>query len=267
MRPGGAEKGASAMELRTGTSGFSYAAWKGAFYPEGLPAREMLGFYAGRLPAVEINNTFYRLPRASVLASWAEQVPEGFRFAIKASRRITHFKRLKGAEDETEYLLRTTATLGPRLGVLLFQLPPNLKADAARLEAFLDLLPEGTRAAFEFRHPSWHDEPVLALLRQRGFPLVAVDTDEAEPPELDGSRSCGYLRLRRSAYERAELTDWAARIAATGWQEAFVFFKHEHAGPALAAQLLELAERAAARKGPRRRREPLARPAASEGRE
>ena len=188
-----------------------------------------------------------------------------FRFAIKASRRITHFKRLKGAEDETEYLLRATATLGPRLGILLFQLPPNLKADVARLEAFLDLLPERTRAAFEFRHPSWQDEPVHALLRQRGFPLVAVDADEAEPPELDGSGSRGYLRLRRRVYGRAELAEWAARIAGTGWQEAFVFFKHEDAGPTLAAELLELAERAGARKGPRRGRPPRPRPAVSEG--
>jgi uncharacterized protein YecE (DUF72 family) len=253
------------MELRAGTSGFSYAGWKGPFYPDGLPAREMLRFYATQLPAVEINNTFYRLPRASVLEGWAAQVPESFRFAIKASRRITHFKRLAGAEEETAYLLRSTSVLGPRLGALLFQLPPQAKADLARLEAFLDLLPAGLRAAFEFRHPSWQDAPVAERLGQRGHALVAVDADGGAEPELAGSGGWGYLRLRRSGYERSELAAWAARIAASGWQEAFVFFKHEEAGagPALARELLELAARAAARRGPRRGGAKAARPAAS----
>jgi len=242
------------MELRAGTSGFSYKAWKGPFYPEDLPAREMLRYYAQQLPGVEINNTFYRLPKASVLEGWADQVPADFRFAVKASRRITHFKRLKGTEDETAYLLSTTATLGPRLGALLFQLPPNLKLDLPRLEAFLELLPEGLRAAFEFRHPSWLDEPVVALLGQRNFALVCVDAEDSEAPELGVGGSWGYLRLRRAGYDRAELASWAARIEATGWSEAFVFFKHEDAGagPALAREFLAVAARAGARKGPRR---------------
>ncbi len=246
------------MELRTGTSGFSYKEWKGSFYPEDLPAQEMLGFYAGRLPAVEINNTFYRLPRASLLESWAEQVPEGFRFAIKASRRITHFKRLAAsAADETAYLLETTARLGPKLGVLLFQLPPNAKADVERLEAFLALLPSGTRAAFEFRHPSWLDDRVHDLLRARDMATVVVDSEDAEEPALLATAGWGYLRLRRSAYTRESLAAWVGRIQAQAWREAFVFFKHEDAGagPALAASFLELGERAAQRKGPRRGRE------------
>ena len=170
------------MRIWTGTSGFSYKEWKGRFYPEKLPARAMLSHYAGELPAVEINNTFYRLPKVDLLAKWAEQVPEDFRFSIKASRRITHFKRLGlSSTDETTYLVETCATLGPRLGVILFQLPPRMKKDAGRLAAFLDLLPDGTRAAFEFRNPSWFDDEVRTLLADRDFALVHADVDEPLP--------------------------------------------------------------------------------------
>jgi uncharacterized protein YecE (DUF72 family) len=240
------------VELRTGTSGFSYAGWKGSFYPADLPNREMLSFYAGRLPAVEINNTFYRLPKASVLEGWARQVPESFRFVLKASRRITHFKRLRDAGDETGYLLRTAEALGPRLGAILFQLPPNLACDAPRLEAFLDLLPAGTRAAVEFRHPSWRDERVHALLGARDFALVGVDDDDAGLQEIVPTARWGYLRLRRAAYDRAELAAWARRIAGQGWDEAFVFFKHEDdgAGPRLAAEFSDVFARAAERRPP-----------------
>jgi uncharacterized protein YecE (DUF72 family) len=240
------------VRLHVGTSGYSYKEWKGPFYPENLAARDMLSYYAERLPAVEINNTFYRLPRASVLESWRDQVPEGFRFAIKASRRITHLKRLKGADDETRYLLRVTESLGDRLGVLLFQLPPNLRKDLPRLEAFLALLPQGTRAAFEFRHESWLDDEVQSCLRARDCALVAVDGDAPEGSgELPSTATWGYLRLRRPAYARADLASWAGRIRSQRWDEAFVFFKHEDAGagPGLAATFLEVAPRAARRKG------------------
>ncbi len=240
------------MELYAGTSGYAYKEWKGPFYPEDLPAREMLAHYASRLPAVEINNTFYRLPKASVLESWREQVPAGFRFAVKASRRITHFGRLKeGADEPTGYLLQTVASLGESLGLLFFQLPPNFPQDLERLERFLGTLPEGTRAAFEFRHPSWFDEPTFALLRARGFPLVAVDADDEDAcAPIVATGTVGYLRLRRSAYDRAALSAWAAKIRAQDWSEAYVFFKHEDegAGPALAMELLEVAGRAAERK-------------------
>ncbi len=238
------------MKLSVGTSGWSYKPWKGVFYPEDLPNERMLDFYAERLPAVEINNTFYRLPRASVLERWAEQVPESFRFALKASRRITHQKRLKDADDETGYLVRTVAALGPRLGVLLFQLPPNLRADRERLERFLELLPEDLPAAFEFRHPSWHEPELLDCLRGRGCALVHTDADGADPVEPVSTASFGYLRLRRSDYARADLAAWAQRLATAGWQQVFAFLKHEDRGPALALELLELAERSAARKGP-----------------
>ena len=229
--------------LLAGTSGWSYEAWKGPFYPEDLASRDMLRFYGERLPAVEVNNTFYRMPKAAVLASWASQVPESFRFALKASQRITHLKRLKDAGDETAYFLETAGMLGPRLGALLFQLPPNLKLDLERFDVFLALLPEGTRAAFEFRHPSWADEAVHARLRARGFAWVIADVEDQPPPDLVVTAAWTYLRLRRPGYAPAELAGWLAKLRASSASEAFVFFKHEDAGaaPRMAAELLALA--------------------------
>ncbi len=229
--------------LRAGTSGFSYDPWKGTFYPADLPTKRWLAYYAERLPAVEINNTFYRLPKASVLAGWAEQVPEDFRFAIKASRRITHIRRLKGAEDETGYLVEVLAALGPKLGAVLFQLPPNLKLDLGRLEAFLDLLGGRVPAAFEFRHPSWQEPAVVELLRARGAALCVADVDEQAAPPLVATAPFTYLRLRRSAYTTGELAEWVARLRLAASLDAYVFFKHEDAGvgPRLAAELLALA--------------------------
>jgi len=229
--------------LRSGTSGFSYAPWKGTFYPEDLPAKRWLAYYAERLPAVEINNTFYRMPKASVLAGWAEQVPEEFRFAIKASKRITHIKRLKEAGDEVGYLVTVLAALGPKLGAVLFQLPPNLKLDQPRLEAFLELLGGRVPAAFEFRHPSWQEPAVAELLRARGAALCVADTDEGPAPDLIATAPFTYLRLRRSAYPAGELAEWVAKLRLSAAPDAYVFFKHEDAGvgPRLAAELLALA--------------------------
>jgi uncharacterized protein YecE (DUF72 family) len=229
--------------LRAGTSGFSYEPWRGTFYPEDLPAKRWLAYYSQRLPAVEINNTFYRMPRASMLAGWAEQVPEEFRFAIKASRRITHIKRLKGAEDETGYLLETLRALGPRLGAVLFQLPPNLKLDLDRLASFLDLLGGRVPAAFEFRHASWRDAAVAELLRARGAALCVADTDEEPATELATTAPFCYLRLRRERYAPGDLAEWVARLRAQAAPDAYVFFKHEDAGvgPRLASELLALA--------------------------
>jgi len=233
------------VELHVGTSGYSYKEWKGSFYPEDLPAKEMLTYYGERLNAVEINNTFYRLPKASVLVDWASQVPEGFRFSIKASRKITHFTRLKeDSRDPTEYLLSTVTELGDKLGVILFQLPPNLKKDVPRLTAFLEMLPEGTPGAFEFRHDTWKDDEVHEVLRARGMALVCADTDESgEDEPLVSTAGWGYLRLRRPDYEDADLARWAEQIAAIGWDRSFVFFKHEDegAGPRLAARFREIA--------------------------
>jgi len=255
------------MEIYAGTSGYSYKEWKGPFYPEDLPAAGMLRFYAERLGAVEINNTFYRMPKRSVLESWAAQVPGSFRFAIKASRRITHFKRLKDAGEELGFLLGNLDALGERLGVVLFQLPPNLKKDRPRLEAFLELLPKATPAAFEFRHPSWtEDDETAQLLAGRGLALCRADSDETPlPGDLDAGRF-GYLRLRRAGYADAELADFAdrlrARIRAQDWERAFVFFKHEDegAGPKLAQRFAALAGEA----GERRRPRPVRRPSRRE---
>ena len=233
------------MELRVGTSGFSYKEWKGPFYPEDLKNPDMLRYYAERLPSVEINNTFYRMPKASVLEGWCAQVPASFRFAIKASRRITHMKRLKEAGEETDYLLEMVASLGERLGVLLFQLPPNLKKDQARLERFLDHLDGRAPAAFEFRHESWADDEVAAALGARGAALVVSETDEGDDATLIATARHAYLRLRRSAYAEKDLTRWAEALRGADLDEAFVFFKHEDAGagPRMAAELRAMLQR------------------------
>lgn len=231
------------MKLHVGTSGYSYKEWKGNFYPEDLPAKEMLSYYSRQLPAVEINNTFYRLPQTSVMESWREQVPAEFRFSVKATQRITHFKRLNNCADETKYLLDTASVLGERLGVVLFQLPPNMKKDADRLKAFLDLLPNNTRAAFEFRHESWFDDETFGLLRSRDCALVVSDTDEKPLNEIIGTATWGYLRLRRVEYGKKNLIAWLKRVRDQKWGDAFVFFKHEDegTGPKLAGQFIKLA--------------------------
>ena len=231
------------MNLYVGTSGYSYKEWKGNFYPEKLPAKEMLSYYSSRLPAVEINNTFYRLPQRSMLENWKEQVPSEFRFSVKASQKITHFKRLQDAEEETKYLLETAAVLEERLGVVLFQLPPNMKKDLSRLENFLKNLPGGTRTAFEFRHPTWFDDDVLNLLRTQNRALCISDTDDLPVSNIDKTADWGYLRLRRVNYSEENLAEWLARVRAQNWDTAYVFFKHEDegTGPKLAGQFLSLA--------------------------
>ena len=231
------------MTLYVGTSGYSYKEWKGSFYPEKIPAKDMLRYYAERLSTVEINATFYRMPQPSMLENWKEQVPATFRFALKASQRITHFKRLKQTDEETKYFLETAAVLGDQLGVVLFQMPPNMKKDLPRLETFLTLLPQTTPTAFEFRHPTWFDDDVLDLLRSQNRPLVVSDTDDLPTTHIDKTADWGYLRLRRVNYSEENLVEWAARIRAQNWNETFLFFKHEDAGtgPRLAAQFLQLA--------------------------
>ncbi len=227
------------MRVLAGTSGFSYKEWKGSFYPEDLPADEMLASYAARLPAVEINNTFYRMPKAALLEGWAAQVPAEFRFVLKASQRITHFKRLKEAGPEVEYFFQTASTLGERLGPTLIQLPPNLRKDLPRLETFLSVLPRGARAAFEFRHASWFEEDVYSALRAQGAALCIAEDEELATP-LVATAEWGYLRLRRQDYDDAAVAAWAERVRAQAWTEAYVFFKHEDAGsgPKLAAEFL-----------------------------
>ena len=229
------------MRVLTGTSGFSYKEWKGSFYPEDLPADAMLRYYGERLPAVEINNTFYRMPKAELLSGWAEQVSDGFRFVLKASQRITHFKRLKDVSEEVGYFLRVAATLGDRLGPILFQLPPNLKKDVPRLAAFLALLPPDHRAAFEFRNDTWFDDEVYATLKGAGAALVLSEREDNAPPPLVETAPWGYVRLRLETYSDGDLRAWAQRLRNTGWQRVHAYFMHEPTAPAYAAALMAAA--------------------------
>ena len=231
------------MNLLVGTSGYSYKEWKGTFYPEKIPAKEMLHYYGERLSTVEINATFYRMPQPSMLANWKEQVPPTFRFALKAPQRITHFKRLNETDEETKYFFETASVLADQLGVVLFQLPPNMKKDLPRLEIFLAQLPPATRAAFEFRHPTWFDDDVLEVLRSRNCALCVSDTDDLPATHIDKTADWGYLRLRRVLYSEEHLQDWLKRIREQNWNETFLFFKHEDegTGPRLAAQFVKLA--------------------------
>jgi uncharacterized protein YecE (DUF72 family) len=231
-------------QIYVGTSGYSYKEWNGSFYPEKLPAKEMLPYYASRLGAVELNNTFYRLPQPSMVESWRAQVPDDFRFSVKASQRITHFKRLKDAAAETGFMLETVSALEDRLGVVLFQLPPNMKKDLERLETFLKDLSPATPAAFEFRHPSWFDDDVLALLRSQNRALVVSDTDDLPANHIDKTADWGYMRLRRVQYSEADLIEWLKKLRAQEWKTTYVFFKHEDegTGPRLAAQFVALSE-------------------------
>jgi uncharacterized protein YecE (DUF72 family) len=221
------------MQILVGTSGYSYKEWKGSFYPPDLKAADMLRYYAERFPAVEINNTFYRMPRAPVLESWAGQVPPRFLFALKGSQRITHIKRLKDAGEPIGYLLEAAGALGDRLGPILFQMPPTLRKDVPRLRSFLALLPAGRRFAFEFRHDSWDDDEVRSALRERNAALVCADTEESGPDgaPIVPTADWGYLRLRRCDYTDATLAPWAERIRSQPWGRAFVFFKHEEDRP------------------------------------
>lgn len=230
------------MKLWVGTSGYSYKAWLGNFYPERLAVKEMLRFYTSRLPAVEINNTFYRLPKESVLLSWAEQAPTEFRFVLKAPQKITHVKRLKDAGAEVEYLFRVGRALGSNAGAILFQLPPHLRKDIERLKNLLLLLPDDSAVAFEFRHRSWFDDEVFACLREHNCSLCTAEMDETESSNLIATASWGYVRLRRSEYSRADLLNWKERILSQQWDHAYIFFKHEDEGigPKLAAEFIEL---------------------------
>src|SRR5436305_597399 len=193
------------MNLYVGTSGFSYKEWKGSFYPEALPEKQMLRFYGERFRTVEINSTFYRMPKAGVLEAWGEEVPANFKFVLKASKRITHMQRLKECEDSVAYLLKAAGALKERLGPLLFQLPPFLHKDAPCLTDFFRLLPGDCRAAFEFRHQSWFDSEILDLLREhKGVLCIAEAENDLDIP-FESTADSGYLRLRRPDYGDAEL--------------------------------------------------------------
>jgi uncharacterized protein YecE (DUF72 family) len=231
------------QKLWAGASGYAFKEWKGSFYPAKMQPDAMLAWYAERLPTVEINNSFYQMPKVTVLAHWAQVTPEAFRFAIKASRRITHEARLvaDATADSVAYLYKNLATLGAKRGPVLFQLPPFLRKDLMRLSDFLQVLPEGHRAAFEFRHASWFSDDVYALLRDAGAALCLSEREDNAPPPLVETARWGYVRLRLENYAPADLAAWAGRLAATQWEEVHVYFMHEPTAPGYAAALLALA--------------------------
>jgi uncharacterized protein YecE (DUF72 family) len=215
------------VRLLAGTSGYAFKEWKGSFYPNDLKDDAMLGFYAGRFATVEINNTFYRLPKEHVLLDWAAQVPEPFTFSIKASQRITHYARLRPeCASAVEFLLKNTSTLGNRLGPTLFQLPPNLEKNADRLRSFLETLPAGRRYAIEFRHKSWFGDEVFEVLRARDIALCVTEQPDFASPVV-ATATWGYARLHRLDYDELALAEWAATIAAQPWSDAYVYFKHD----------------------------------------
>jgi uncharacterized protein YecE (DUF72 family) len=230
------------MQIFAGTSGFSYKEWCGEFYPQKLPAREMLAHYAARLPTVEINNTFYRLPTAALLQGWRSQVADSFRFAVKTPRRITHVKRLKDCGDDFRGLIKALAALEPCLGPLLVQLPPFFKFDRDVLAAFVGELPTGCHAAFEFRHVSWFVQETYDLLAKRNLAVVQSEEAAGFAP-APWTADWAYLRLRKVDYTDADLVTWLERLRTGRLESAHVYFKHEDGatGPKLAAKFLKLA--------------------------
>jgi uncharacterized protein YecE (DUF72 family) len=232
------------MKILVGTSGYAYKEWKGKFYPEKISSKEMLRFYAERFSAVEINNTFYRMPKEDVLRSWAEQVPDDFVFAIKAPQIITHLKRLKNVAKETEHLFRTLSALDRKLGPVLFQFPASFRVDLPSLKDFLDLVPRDISCAFDFRSPSWTNSDVQALLHKSRCGLCMEDTVENPVKNIISTAPWGYLRLRRPDYGDEDLSQWMEKTLLQQWEKAYAFFKHEEGGGGAetAMRFRELAE-------------------------
>jgi uncharacterized protein YecE (DUF72 family) len=230
------------MRFHIGTSGYNYPEWRGSFYPEKFPTSKMLAYYSERFTTVEVNYTFYRIPTPALLEGWAKGTPEGFTFTLKAPRRITHDSKLQRCEDLTRTFCQTAATLGPKQGALLFQLPPTFKRDDDVLRRFVELLPEGTRAAFEFRHVSWHDDVVFEILRSRNVALCIADSEKMSTPVV-ATADYAYFRLRDEGYGDADLQRWATVMTGLqGLGDVYVYFKHEEAGkgPIFAASLSAL---------------------------
>ncbi len=231
------------MNLHIGTSGYSYKEWKGSFYPDDLAAAKMLEYYAQHFSTVEINNTFYRMPSGKAVEQWRDTVPDDFRFVVKASRRITHMKRLRNVEEETAYLFETVDGLGDKLGPVLFQLPPFLKKDLERLEAFLACVPADRRVVLEFRNDSWDDDETKDALRAANAMWCITDDGTTSPDDdFVSTADSGYLRLRDDAYDAERMASWARRIREQDWTDAWIYFKHEDEGkgPEFAKRFAEL---------------------------
>jgi uncharacterized protein YecE (DUF72 family) len=218
------------MRYFVGTSGYNYPEWRGSFYPDKFPTTKMLSYYAERFNSVEVNYTFYRIPTEKLLQGWGEGTPPGFTFTLKAPRRITHDAKLRHVADLTRGFCQTATVLGEKLGVLLFQLPPNFKRDDDVLAAFLDTLPEGIRAAFEFRHESWHDPVIFDALHGRNLALCIADSEKMSTPVV-ATADYSYFRLRDEGYQAADIERWAAVVSGqAGITDAYVYFKHEEQG-------------------------------------
>jgi uncharacterized protein YecE (DUF72 family) len=229
------------MAIWVGTSGYNYPEWRGSFYPEKFSTTRMLPYYAERFDTVEINFTFYRMPNEKILAGWNQETPDRFKLTLKAPKRITHDSRLRNCEEPLKRFLDVAQTLGPKLGAILFQLPPYFKKDLAVLDGFLAMLPPDLCATFEFRHASWLDEEVYARLKAKNLALCIADSEKASTP-LQMTADYAYFRLRDEGYQPSDITTWAQTIRehTASAREVFVYFKHEEqgVGPEFANRLL-----------------------------
>ncbi|MFZ0711703.1 MAG: DUF72 domain-containing protein [Terrimicrobiaceae bacterium] len=231
------------MKFWIGTSGFQYTEWREVFYPAKLPAAKMLPFYAERFPTTEVNYTFRRIPSGKTIESWFALTPERFAFSLKAPQRITHFAKLQNCAESLNYFFGVIQGLERKLGPLLFQLPPSFKKDAGVLNSFLKELPDGIRAAFEFRHSSWLDDEIFESLRAHNAALCIAESEKLSTP-IAATADFGYLRLRREDYTATDIARWAEvlRSKEDKWTDAFVYFKHEERGegPRLAAEMIRV---------------------------
>lgn len=227
-------------KIGIGTSGYVYRHWrKGVFYPPGLPVREELAFYTSRFATVELNNPFYRLPTAEMFSRWRETTPDDFQFAVKASRYITHVKRLRNVADEVAVFVERAGHLGTKLGPVLFQLPPTQQLDIARLGEFLPLLASGHRWVLEFRHPSWHNNQVYRLLAEHEVALC-IPVGRGLHPDRITTATFSYLRMHRGGESRGgftadELKTWAERVQALSsvGKDVYIYFNNDWEGFAI----------------------------------
>jgi uncharacterized protein YecE (DUF72 family) len=234
-----------ACDIRIGTSGFHYKHWKGPFYPEKCPASKMLDYYVQHFDTIELNNSFYRLPEASAFDWWREATPENFVFAVKASRFITHNKKLKDPENAVENLLPRAAHLGPKLGPILFQLPPHWRVNAERLQNLLEILPRDVRYAFEFRELSWMSPEIDSILKKFNAAFCIYELAGYNSP-LRVTADFTYVRLHgpasgkyQGSYSREKLETWARQIEvwAQELKAIYIYFDNDQAGYAAANAL------------------------------